>query len=59
MVLGLVADLSPHTGIPLRTLACDFKRERDVLILRSLTTLEAINGRPVRDFWKDVEATKP
>ena len=44
--------------MPLKVLECDFKPERDGDILRSLTTLETINGKPARDFWKDVDAAK-
>ena len=34
----------------------DFKPERDTDIVRSIKTLETINGKPVAEFWKDVEA---
>jgi Leucine-rich repeat (LRR) protein len=54
-----VTDLSPLKGMPLKELHCDFKPERDAAILRSIRTLETINGRPARDFWKGLEARKP
>jgi Leucine-rich repeat (LRR) protein len=54
-----VSDLSPLLGMPLKDLRCDFKAERDTKILRSITTLETINGKPVKEFWKEVEAKKP
>jgi hypothetical protein len=40
--------------MPLRDVACDFERERDAEILRSLTTLERINHKPVAEFWNSV-----
>jgi hypothetical protein len=46
-------------GLPLQSLGCDFKPERDAEILRSIKTLEAINGKPAAEFWKDVDAKKP
>jgi tRNA A-37 threonylcarbamoyl transferase component Bud32 len=54
-----VSDLSPLKGMPLKNLSCDFKAERDAAILRSIPTLETINGKPTREFWKEVEAKKP
>ena len=53
-----VTDLSLLKGMPLRFLYCDFQRDRDADILRSIKTLETINGKPVPEFWKDVEAGK-
>ncbi|HKB39354.1 MAG TPA: hypothetical protein VKD72_23150 [Gemmataceae bacterium] len=50
-----VTDLSPLKGMPLKVLRCDFQRERDVALLRSLTTLEQINDKPAADFWKEVD----
>jgi Leucine-rich repeat (LRR) protein len=55
-----VSDLSPLKGMPLKDLNCDFKPERDADILRSIPTLETINGKPAAEFWKDVGvAPKP
>jgi Leucine-rich repeat (LRR) protein len=51
-----VTDLSPLKGMPLKELNCDFQPERDGAILRSIKTLEKINGKPAAEFWKDVEA---
>lgn len=48
-----VSDLSPLRGMPLKTLHFDFKLERDAEILRSIKTLEQINGKPAAEFWKD------
>src|SRR5262249_40988273 len=50
-----VADLSPLRGMPLKNLRCDFRPERDTDLLRSLKTLEQINGKPAAQFWKDVD----
>ncbi len=49
-----VTDLKPLAGMPLEDLHCDFKPERDAALLRSLKTLEKINGKPAADFWKEV-----
>ena len=51
-----VTDLSPLKDMPLQILACDFSPERDGPILRSIKTLHSINGKPVAEFWKEVEA---
>jgi len=60
MLLGCqgtqVSDLSPLKGIPLKDLTCDFKPYRDTAILRSIKTLEKINGKDSKDFWKEVDA---
>jgi hypothetical protein len=51
-----VTDLSPLRGMPLlKEIACDFQPKRDAEILRSLTTLENINGKSVAEFWKEVD----
>jgi eukaryotic-like serine/threonine-protein kinase len=50
-----VSDLSVLKGMPVKWLRCDFQRERDAEILRSLTTLETINCKPAADFWKEVD----
>jgi len=44
--------------MPLKELGCDFKAERDVEILRSIKTLEKINDKPAKEFWKEVDAKK-
>jgi serine/threonine protein kinase len=54
-----VSDLSPLKGMPLKELLCDFEPERgDAEILRSIKTLEKINGKPAAEFWKEVEERK-
>jgi hypothetical protein len=49
-----VADLAPLRGMGLKELSCDFKPQRDAALLRSLTSLETINSKPAREFWKEV-----
>ena len=51
-----VADLSPLKSMPLKELWCDFKPERDAKILRSIKALLRINGKPAKEFWKEVGA---
>ncbi len=50
-----VTDLSLLKGMPLKELTCDFQPERNAEILRSIKTLETINGKPAEEFWKGVE----
>lgn len=55
-ITGIPAgDLSPLVGMPLTVLGLDFKPERDTEILRSIKTLQTINGKPAAEFWKEVE----
>jgi len=54
----LVTDLSPLKNMPLKELLCDFKPERDAEILRAIKTLETINGKPAKEFWKEVDDKK-
>jgi hypothetical protein len=51
-----VVDLSPLKDVPLKELQCDFNPNRDSATLRSIKTLERINGLPVAQFWKLVAA---
>jgi hypothetical protein len=51
-----VADLSPLKNLPLQRLDLDFKPDRDTALLRSIKTLETINGKPADEFCKEVEA---
>jgi serine/threonine protein kinase/WD40 repeat protein len=50
-----VTNLAPLTGMPLKTLDCDFNAARDASILRSIKTLEKINGQNVIDLWKKLD----
>jgi hypothetical protein len=34
---------------------CDFQPARDAVILRSIKTLETINGKPAAELWKEVD----
>jgi formylglycine-generating enzyme required for sulfatase activity/serine/threonine protein kinase len=54
-----VTNLSPLKDMPLKKLRCDFRPERDAEILRSIKTLEEINGKPVAEFWKEVGEAEP
>jgi len=51
-----VMDLAPLKDVPLTKLYCDVKPERDAEILRSIKTLEVINGKLAAEFWKEVKA---
>jgi hypothetical protein len=46
-----VTDLAPIKALPLKELRCDFRRERDADILRSMKTLQKINDEPAETFW--------
>jgi len=50
-----IADLTPLKALPLKSLHLTFTPERDTELIRSIKTLETINGRPVAEFWKDFE----
>jgi len=50
-----VSDLSPLGGMPLKAIRCDFQPDRDAKLLRSLNTLETINGKSAAEFWKEVD----
>lgn len=47
-----VNDLSPIQGMPLKELRWDFKADRDGELLRSIKTLEKINGIAAHEFLK-------
>ena len=51
-----VSDVSLIKDMPLQRLAFNFKPERDTELIRSIKTLEEINGKPPAEFWKEVEA---
>jgi WD40 repeat protein/Leucine-rich repeat (LRR) protein len=53
-----VADIDPLKGMPLKELDISFQVKRDAEILRSITTLETINGQTRDAFWKEVDAKK-
>jgi hypothetical protein len=54
-----ISDLSLLKGMPLKELDCDFRPERDAEILRSIKTLERINGKPAAEFWQRYSADRP
>jgi serine/threonine protein kinase len=51
-----VDDLSPLRGMPLETLWCQVQPLRDTEVLRSLSALKEVNGKPVADLWKEATA---
>jgi hypothetical protein len=51
-----VTDLAPLGGMPLKDLYCDFNSWRDALVLRPIKTLVTLNGKPVADTWKELDA---
>jgi formylglycine-generating enzyme required for sulfatase activity len=51
-----VTDISPLQDMPLKELRWDFDPKRDSEIVRSIKTLETINGLPAEEFWKEIEA---
>jgi tRNA A-37 threonylcarbamoyl transferase component Bud32 len=51
-----VGDLAPVKGLPLKELDCDFQPERDAAVLRSIQTLETLNGRPAAEVLKGAAA---
>jgi hypothetical protein len=53
-----VTDLLPAKGNALRTIDCDFNKERDSEILRAIKTLERINNKPAKKFWQEVDGQK-
>ncbi|MDA0833414.1 MAG: SUMF1/EgtB/PvdO family nonheme iron enzyme [Planctomycetota bacterium] len=48
-------DLSPLQEMSLKEINLDFQPERDTELLRSIKTLETINGKPAAEFWKILE----
>jgi formylglycine-generating enzyme required for sulfatase activity/WD40 repeat protein len=50
-----VSDLGVLKDLALKKLSCDFRAERDARILRSIKTLEEINGVSVEKFWKEAD----
>ncbi len=49
------AGLSVLKDMPLKQLHINFQPDRDTEFLRSIKSLETINGKPVAEFWKEVE----
>ncbi|MGE3407572.1 MAG: protein kinase [Pirellulales bacterium] len=50
-----IVDFSPLETLPLKSLHFTFTTIRETELLRSIKTLETINGKPVAEFWKEVE----
>lgn len=53
-----ITDLSPLRDMPLRELGCDFGLKRDMPAVKSIKTLQIINGKTVEDFWKEYDIPK-
>ena len=52
----LISDWNALKTMPrLRLIGLDFEKTRDTEILRSITTLEEINGLSASDFWRTVD----
>jgi hypothetical protein len=54
-------DLSPLKDSPLKSILCDVRGEATLSVLRSIKTLQQINGQPAARFWQTLEqkAKKP
>ncbi len=50
--LTKVTDLTPLKGLPLQELECDAGLLPKAVFLRSLKSLQKINGKPAAQFWK-------
>ncbi len=48
--------MSPLKAMPLKLIELEFDAARDTEWLRSIKTLESINGKPVAEFLKEVAA---
>jgi Leucine-rich repeat (LRR) protein len=53
-----VENLAPLKDLPLVELWCDFKPERDAVVLRICRSLKKINDLPVAEFWKAIESNR-
>jgi Leucine-rich repeat (LRR) protein len=51
-----VTNLLPLKVFDLKLLRCDFVIERDAITLRSIKTLEQINGLRAEEFWKRADS---
>jgi serine/threonine protein kinase/tetratricopeptide (TPR) repeat protein len=49
-------DLSPLRGMKLKQLSTEIEPQRNAFVLRSIKTLEEINGRPAAEVWKSVDS---
>jgi hypothetical protein len=54
-----VADFGPLREMPLEELVAEVRPERDGEVLRSIKTLQRINGKPAAEFWKETNAKAP
>ncbi len=49
-----ITDFRPIASLPLKQIRGDFQMDRDEEVLRSMKSLQFINGLPVEDFWRQV-----
>ena len=54
-----VTDLSPAEGDAPQRNPVRLQARAGPAILRSIKTLETINGKPAKEFWKEVDAKEP
>jgi hypothetical protein len=54
-----LSDFSVIKDMPLRYLGLVFNSQQHTDLLRSIKTLDTVNDKPIAEFWKEVEATKP
>jgi tetratricopeptide (TPR) repeat protein len=50
-----VRDLSPLRRLRLKILNCDFEPSRDAVAIRSIRTLQTVNGKSMEELWKRVD----
>ncbi|HEY1191877.1 MAG TPA: protein kinase [Gemmata sp.] len=53
-----ITDFRPLTAAPLRELSANVRAE-DAAVLNRIKTLEKLNGKPVKEFWKQLAAQPP
>lgn len=54
-----ITNFQPLTATPLRELTANIEADRDATVLNRIRTLEKINGKPVKEFWKQLAAARP
>ncbi len=55
-VSGIACDLAPLKGMGLKELQCHFEPDKHAFLLRSLKSLDTINGVPVEEFSRNMES---
>lgn len=54
-----ITDFEPLTAVSLRELSANVATERDAAVLKRIRTLEKINGKPAKEFWKTFSISQP